>query len=114
MLVLFVALLLGLAAGLYAGWVIKPMPRGGAQPSALREDYQTDYVLMVAEAFYAEPDAELAARRLAPLGDTPVRQVQEAIITAGELNYPRADLERLAALSQALQLWNPAQMTEQP
>jgi hypothetical protein len=69
------AIALGAAAGMFYGWVISPVEYIDTTPDSLREDYKTDYVLMVAEAYQAEADLGGAARRLAVLGDLPPTQV---------------------------------------
>jgi hypothetical protein len=99
-----VCILIGAAAGLVIGWYLKPVAMGDVKPSALRSDYRTDYVLMVAEVFDSEKDLSRAAQRLAYLGsDSPVRLAQAAILRAGELSYDQRDLEMLAHLAQAFQ-----------
>ena len=106
------SILVGAGLGLYYGWVVNPARFVETTPDTLRSDYQTDYVLMVAEVFQAEQDTQAAARRLALLGDSPVRLAQQAIVTGQELGYAHADMELLAGLAQALQFWIPA--PEQP
>ncbi|HSL45503.1 MAG TPA: hypothetical protein VK897_18860, partial [Anaerolineales bacterium] len=59
-----IAILIGLAGGLYYGWVVNPVNYVDTTIDTLRPDYQTDYVLMVAEAYHANLDLDLAARRL--------------------------------------------------
>lgn len=97
-----IAIIVGVAGGLAIGWMLQP--RGASTTfEMLSPEYQTDYVLMVAEIFHAEGDASLASYRLTILGPkAPLRMVQEAILHAGELNYSPADLDLLARLSQAL------------
>ena len=93
----------GVAAGLYAGWELRPLPQDNLSSDMLRQDYRTDCVLMIAEAYAVDQDAALAAVRLARLGDTaPARMVQEAILTGRSMGYPMQDLETMAYLSQAL------------
>ncbi len=103
-LILFLlAILVGIAAGLYYGWVLNPTQPGASALPVLRQDYRTDYVLMVAETYQANSDLAMAVSRLAPLGpETPARLAQQAILTARELNYSNQDVESLARLSQAL------------
>lgn len=97
------SLLLGTAAGLGAGWYLRPAPLGEAALTELRSDYRSDYVLMVAQAFDVDKDVRLAAARLQVLGeDPPARLVQVAVVQAGELGYDRRDLELLAKLAQAV------------
>lgn len=102
------AILVGAGLGVYYGWMINPPRFVDTTPDTLRSDYQADYVLMVAEVYSADQDIESAALRLALLGDTPVRLIQQAILTAEELGYTRADLELMAQLSHAFQFWTPA------
>lgn len=100
-----ISILVGLGLGLLYGWVINPGAEIQAPASSLRADYRTDTVLMVAEIYATEQDPARAAARLALLGeDEPLRIVQDAILTAQDLNYPAADVALLASLSQALSL----------
>ena len=102
------AILVGVAAGLYFGWVLSPPRPGQGSLTTLRQDYHTDYVLMVAETFQSEGDVGLAADRLSRLGtETPARLAQQAILAARDLNYSIQDVETLAKLSQALLTWKP-------
>ncbi len=103
------AILAGIAAGLYFGWVLSPPKPGESALAELRQDYRTDYVLMVAEAFQSEGDVTLAMVRLSFLGaEAPARLAQEAILSARELNYSNDDVDMMAKLSQALLNWNPS------
>ena len=98
-----ISILLGATAGLAIGWYVRPAPMGEVPPSALRSDYRTDYVLMVAEVFEADKNLTKAAAALQQLGgETPVRTAQIAVVRAGELGYERRDLEMLARLGQSL------------
>ena len=68
------SILLGATAGLVIGWYLSPVPMGDATPAALRSDYRTDYVLMVAQIYDAEKDLKKATQRLEFLqGETPPR-----------------------------------------
>jgi hypothetical protein len=98
-----VSILIGATAGLVIGWYLRPSPIGAVPLAALRSDYQTDYVLMVAQIFETEKDLPKAVQRLAFLkNETPSRLVQLAVIQASDLGYDRRDLELLAKLAQAL------------
>lgn len=98
-----IAILVGIAAGLYYAWVVNPAPPSAGALPDLRQDYRTDYVLMVAETYQSEGDLTLAAARLSALGtEPPVRLVQQAILAASDLNYSLKDVQSLANLSQAL------------
>jgi hypothetical protein len=107
----FLMMAIGVGVGLYIGWFDKPRgPSTGAAPTGMRQDYRTDYVLMVAETFQSDASVPLAVSRLSFLGNTPaVRLVQEAIVDGREMNYTQTDIELLARLYQALQ--NPSNPT---
>ena len=104
-----IVVLLGIVVGLLYGWVINPVKYVETTPANLRSDYQTDYVLMVAEAYQAEGDLDLAARRLAVLGDNPpVEIVRAAMIHAAQIPFADSDQELMSLLASDLQTWNPA------
>lgn len=105
----------GIALGLVYGWVINPVQYTDITPDALRGDYRTDYVLMVAEAYQAEENPELAARRLAVLGsESPALITAEAYTYAQQSAYPADDLTLLQELTVALQTWQPVSGTSLP
>lgn len=98
-----VSILAGLAAGFYLAWQVFPVSYSNLPPDTLREDYRADYVLMVAEAYALDADAQAVTRRLSLLGqDEPVRIVQQAIIKGRELNYPARDISLMVKLSEVL------------
>ena len=104
-----VAIVLGLVLGAYYGLEISPVNLVDTTPDTLRIDYKTDYVLMVAEAFSYEEDANLAVRRLGVLGSNPpIEIIQEALVFAVDVGYSIEDLAQMAALEKALSTWNPA------
>lgn len=106
---------LGIGMGLAYGWVINPVKYVDTTPANLRQDYQTDYVLMVAEAYQAEGDLDVAARRLAVLGDIlPAEIVRQAMIFAAQNGYADSDQDILSQLASALQTWSPASGVPQP
>jgi hypothetical protein len=103
-----VVLGLSLAAGLVYGWVINPVQYKDVSPDALRSDYRTDYVLMVAEVDAANHNPDLAAQQLAILGSAPPSQIaDQALKTAEQLGYTAPDLELLSKLASAMQSWQP-------
>jgi len=103
-----IAISLGIAAGLFYGWVINPVEYVDTTPDSLRIDFKSDYVLMVAEIFQVEGDVELAARRLAFLGDDPPLEIAQQVITyASQAGYSETDREILLTLRDSLQTWNP-------
>ena len=109
------ACIIGIGIGLVYGWIIDPVEFTDITPEALRIDYRTDYVLMVAEAFRAEQDEELAARRLAILGSqSPVLIAGEAYAYARDADYPDEDVLAIQELAIALQAWQPIPGTTLP
>ena len=98
-----IVLILGFGIGLLYGWVISPVKYVDTSPESLREDYQVDYVLMVAEAFQADRQLALAKQRLAFLGiQSPVGVVEQAMFFAVQSGYSPTDLSYLRTLSDAL------------
>jgi hypothetical protein len=101
------ALLTGIALGLAYGWFVDPVDYFDLTPETLRNDYKADYVLMVAEAYQADKDAGLAARRLAIFGSQ-----SPSSIAAGGLKYarssgfPNADIVLMQELVTAMQAWS--------
>lgn len=104
-----IAIAVGLAAGLLAGWVFFPPANSGVTaPDSLRSDYKADYVLMTAEIYAQDDNLDDAAARLQFLGsDQPLQYVQIAILTGQDLGYTQADMQALVNLFTALQSWTP-------
>ncbi|MFC1996015.1 hypothetical protein ACFLXI_00220 [Chloroflexota bacterium] len=98
-----IVIIIGLALGLLYGWLIDPVDFVDTTPNTLRSDYKTDYVLMVAEIYSADRDAESAVIRLTFLGDpSPVDTIENAMIFAVDAGYAPDDLRKLRDLSDAL------------
>jgi len=96
-------LIIGFGIGVLYGWVIDPVGYVDTYPEALREDYKTDYILMVAEAYQVERDLGLAVKRLAFLGTSPPENLVERALYFGvEKGYAASDLGLLRILSDAL------------
>ncbi len=109
------AVVVGIALGLVYGWFIEPVQYTDLTPGALRFDYQSDYVLMAAEAYRLEQDPAAAARRLAVLGSDPPAVIAErAYDYARQAGYPPDDLTLMQGLTIALQTWQPAPGTNLP
>jgi len=99
----FIVLIIGFGIGLLYGWVISPVEYVDTFPETLREDYKTDYVLMVAEAYQTERDITLAIERLAFLDFTPPASlVENAMYFAVQSGYTPSDLGLLRNLSDVL------------
>jgi hypothetical protein len=109
-LIVFVALLLGIAAGLAYGWIIDPVDFYDLTPDTLRADYKADYVLMTAEAYHVDQDAGLAARRLAVFGSqTPVSIASSGLQYAQSNGFSDADIALMKELVTAMQAWSGVQ-----
>jgi hypothetical protein len=110
-----IAILFGLVLGLAYGWVATPVRYVDTTPNTLRIDYKTDYVLMVAEAYQFEEDPQMAARRLATLGDTPpVTIIDQSIQFAQKAGYTEPDIASMQTLLSALQSLLPGQEAPAP
>ncbi len=101
--------------GLFYGWFINPVQYTDLTPDVLRFDYQSDYVLMTAEAYRMEQDPAAAARRLSVLGSDPPAVIAErAYDYARQAGYPADDLTLMQGLTIALQTWQPVSGTNLP
>ncbi len=89
----FLAILIGVGAGLAFGWLMMPpaAPRN-APIGSLRTDFKTDLVLMIAEEFHTTPDPMLALDQLNKLdnGD-PITLLGKSIQYAQAIGYPEDD-----------------------
>lgn len=97
------AILVGFAAGLGYGWVINPVEYQSIGPQTVQVDYQTDFVLMVAELYQAEGDLAMALARLDFLGASPLVTINDAIGYANSRSYASADLYLMEDLAFVLQ-----------
>jgi hypothetical protein len=94
----------GFGLGVAYGRLVAPVEYVDTDPSALRVDYRSDYVLMVAERYAADRDSNGALRRLALLGaQSPERTCAEAIQFAQSAPYAPEDLELMQQLLRAVQ-----------
>lgn len=100
----FIVLIIGFGVGLLYGWIIDPVDYVNTFPESLRDDYKTDYVLMVAEAYQVDRDIDQAIKRLTFLGDlSPESFVESALYFGVQEGYAPLDLGVLRILSDALQ-----------
>lgn len=100
----FIVLILSIGFGLYYGWVINPVQYDDASIENLRIDYQTDFTLMVAEAYHDNQDLPWAMNRLTLLGhDSPLESVELALKFASQAEYTLPDMFLLRDLHNALQ-----------
>lgn len=107
------ALFVGIGIGLYYGWVINPVRYVNTTTSSLREEFKTDYVWMVAEAYMVEHNPQLAAKRLEFLGGSSAWETaRDAYLAALKARFRDIDLERLRELEKAMREFS--KLTETP
>ena len=110
-----IAIIIGIILGLVYGWVIDPVQFVDTTPDSLRADYRADYVLMVAEAYQSEKDADLAARRLAIFGSDPPAEIASQALQFGPgAGYSPSEMTAIEDLVQALRAWQPPSGTTSP
>lgn len=103
-----VALAIGIGLGLVYGWVIDPVEYTDVTPDVLREDYRVDYVLMTAEAYQTDFDADAAARRIAQLGSQPPAEIVTSALTYANINgFTQDEIRALQTLLTAMQTYQP-------
>ena len=104
---IILALVAGIGLGLVYGWVIEPVDYFDLTPDTLGADYKADYVLMVAEAYKAEQDPDLAALRLAIFGaQSPSDIAASGLAYARTADHPKEDIDLMQGLVTALQAWS--------
>lgn len=110
-----IVIIFGIALGLLYGWLIDPVDFVDTTPNTLRADYKADYVLMVAEIYSIDRNAEGAVNRLVFLGEpSPVDGVENAMIFAVDAGYAAEDLRKLRDLSDALAPLTPSGEGDSP
>lgn len=104
-------LALGVGLGLLVGWVLWPVQYTNTAPAQLRQDYRTEYILMVAAAYRVEGDLEAARARLSRLDpenpSRPLVELTEVLIAQG--GRPQ-DIQVLVRLAEALGTTTPPMM----
>lgn len=101
----------GIAIGVFYGWVINPPPSNELALDSLKYDYKTDYVLMTAQVFRQDGNLGAAVKRLTLVeNSSPDVVVATALLNARKLEYDPVDMQSLAYLAQALQVAQPAEM----
>lgn len=98
-----ITILVGLIAGLYLGWEVRPVSAADAEPGLLREDFAADYTLMAAESYAADGNLERAIAHLEFLNATnPLLPVIAALEFGQEHGFAADDIALLAALASDL------------
>lgn len=98
-----VALVIGIVAGLYLGWVQFPARATDSPASALASLYKDDYTVMIAAGYLADRDITGALERMRVLGveNVPafVQDVTERYISN---SFAIDDIRKLVALAEGL------------
>jgi hypothetical protein len=103
-LIFLIVILLSLGVGLFFGWVIKPGIQVQNPLSSLREDFRTDYILMVAEVYNKDGDLTAAAARLEELNSkAPTEAALLAVAYARKSGYSVNDIDLLMSLARDMQ-----------
>ncbi len=98
-----IAILVGLAAGVFYGWEVNPIRQNNTAPNELRMDYKADIVLMAAERYHAEGDIAAAITNLVFLGNTPpLDMIEDAIAFAERNQYALDDVQLMRQLLTAI------------
>lgn len=102
------AIAFGAAAGAGIGWLRAPAPSADQRAAELRIDYQSDVVLMIAEAYAADQNLAAAIGRLAVLHHSqPAEIVQQAINFGERYGYSDSDLQKMRTLRSAVESLTP-------
>jgi len=100
---LIAGLAIGIALGLVYTWKIDPVKYTDVGPDSLRADYKSDYVLMIAQAYAADSDLDLARARLATLNTPdPAQLVADIVSQQTADGAPPGDVDALNSLAAAL------------
>jgi hypothetical protein len=99
-----IAILVGLFAGLVIGWLLIKTPVRNSSLDSLRGDYQSDYVLMVAEKFSTDQDVLTATALLREISPSaPAECVKQALILGRQLGYSERELQLITLLQNGLE-----------
>jgi len=80
------AVVAGIAAGLFLGWVVFPVEWTDATPSMLRADVQVDYMRMVIDSYSVNRNADLAMQRYESLGAAGPVALAEVAANPGDVS----------------------------
>lgn len=94
-------LIVGLAAGLWLGWIAWPLEISNVDTSDLKPAAQEEFIILTADSYVLDQDAERAKERLAQLKDPKITARVAALAKQYAAdNHP--DAPRLARLAEAL------------
>ena len=113
---LLFGLILGLAAGLFYGWVIQPAEISEISPRSLRQDHRAEFILAIAEVYAMDGVLQSARQRIALLesDSAPNEDVAQTLDFAKELEYGDLDLLLLGGLLNDLRSVSPPPESEAP
>ena len=101
-----IGLAIGITFGLWYGWEKNPVEFVDVSPDTLRQDYQADYYLTVAEAFQYDQNMDKAIERLLLLtNDSLLAYSQEIILYAAQIGYTAEDLLTMRDFSFEIERW---------
>ena len=104
----FLMMGVGIGAGLLLGWEVCPRGPRDAQPETLSIAYKTDMVLMIAELYHHDGDANLAQSRLTFLGDQDlITLLNNALSYAEAHQYTQSDIQMMQALAEGVVIIQP-------
>lgn len=108
-------ILFGFGLGLFYTWRINPIDYTDADLDLLRVDYQTDYVLMVAEVYQLDNNLNEAIKYLTQLTlSESTETIQEAINFAEEQGYRQQDIVLMQSLLHDLKNQNGNPESDKP
>jgi hypothetical protein len=105
-----VGLLIGATIGLYFSWIVQPVKYVDTAPSSLRQNFQEDYLALIASAFASSGDLLRARARLALLPDPDPAQALAALAQRRLAEgFPQSEVLAMAELAEALRPAPPTQ-----
>jgi hypothetical protein len=103
-----IGVVLGIAGGLFVGWVVAPTEYVDSPMRGLATRYQEEYTVMVAAGFSVDRDVNAVLQRLAPLGQDNIPQyVQSLTERYITLSRDVDDIRLLVILSEGLGRFTP-------
>jgi hypothetical protein len=99
---LLIGIIVGLAIGVYLGWVQFPVEYTNSSLAALAPRHQEEYTVMVAEGYQYDRDVNAAIDRLQPLGKDNVFDYVQDLTERYILQSNVPDITKMVALAEAL------------
>jgi hypothetical protein len=96
-------LVMGVLAGLVYGWVVNPVEYIDNGLNSLKLDYQTDLVLMTADAYASDLDITTAIQKLYQInGEDIDGLLTDSLEYARQMNFSDQDITKLEMLQSAV------------